>query len=180
MRRYSRREQILIGACAIAVLWFGLPMLWGLIRSGTPSAAVSSERLRAARQMRTQQAAALAQLQDQMERVARRQPPAALPAQVMAALDRRAREDGIELREVRPQPPQLLEGATGVPLQLSFSAPFPKAARFLTRLRVAPNGLAVDRVVIAAAAVDSDQVMVQARVLAFSTGQDSREGSRRG
>ena len=180
MKRFSRREQILLGACVIVVLWLGVPVLWGWFGSGAPSAAVSAERLRAARQEREQQSAALARLQSRMERIARRQPAAALPAQVMAALDRRAREDGIELREVRPQPPQLLEGATSVPLQLSFSARFPQAARFLARLRVAPEGLAVDRVVIASTAADSDQVMVQARVLAFSMARESQEGSRRG
>jgi hypothetical protein len=96
----------------------------------------------------------------------------------MAALDRRARAEGIELREVRPQMLQPLDGITGVPLQLTFSAPFPQAARFLTGLRIAPNGLAVDRIVIASASANSDQVTVQARVMAFSIARGSREGSR--
>jgi Tfp pilus assembly protein PilO len=178
MKRYSRREQILMGVCVVAVLWVGLPMLWDQLGSGTPSAAVSAQRLRAARQERAAQAAALARLQREMQRVARQQPPAALPAQVMAVLDRRAQAEGIELREVRPQLFQPLDGVTGVPLQLTFSAPFPQAARFLTRLRVAPNGLAVDRIVIAAATTNSDQVTVQARVLAFSSARPSREASR--
>ena len=178
MRRFSRREQLLIGACAIAVFWVGLPMLWDWLGRGTPSAAVSAARLGAARRERAAQAAALARLEREMQRVAQRQPPAALPPRVMAALDRRARAEGIELREVRPQMLQPLDGITGVPLQLTFSAPFPRAARFLTRLRVAPNGLAVDRIVIAAATANSDQVTVQARVMAFSVARENREGSR--
>jgi hypothetical protein len=184
MMRFSRRypaslgARILIGACAIAVLWVGLPAVWDWLGSGTASPAVSAERLRAARQERAAQAAALARLEQELHRVAQRRPAAALPAQVMAVLDRRARADGIELCEVRPMLMQSLNGATSVPLQLSFSAPFPQAARFLTRLRVAPNGLAVDRIVIAAASADSDQVTVQARVLAFSIARESPEGGR--
>jgi type II secretory pathway component PulM len=178
MRRFSRREQILIGACVIAVLCVGLPLLWEQIRSGLPSSETSASRLRAARQERVTQAAALARLEGEMQRVARRQPAAALPAQVMAALDRSARAEGIELREVRPELPKPLDGAVGVPLQLSFSAPFPQAARFLTRLRLSPNGLAVERMVIAASSGNSDQVTVQARVLAFSSATDNREGRR--
>src|SRR5205823_1788410 len=69
MKRFSRREQILIGAGVIVVLWLGLPMVWGWFGSGAPSAAVSAERLRAARQEREQEAAALARLQSQMERM---------------------------------------------------------------------------------------------------------------
>jgi hypothetical protein len=178
MRRFSRREQILIGACAVAVLWVGFPAVRDWLGTGTPSTAVSAERLRAARQERTAQAAALARLEQELHRIAQRRPAAALPAQVMAALDRRARADGIELREVRPMLLQPLDGATGVPLQLSFSAPFPQAARFLTRLRLAPKGLAVDRVVIAASSAGSDQVTVQARVLAFSIAREGRESGR--
>jgi Tfp pilus assembly protein PilO len=153
-------------------------MLWGWLGSGTPSAAVSAARLSAARRERAVQATSLAQLQREMQRVARRQPPAALPPRLMATLDRTARAEGIELREIRPQMLQPLDGITGVPLQLTFSAPFPRAARFLTRLRVAPYGLAVDRVVIAAATENSDQVTVQARVMAFSIAPESREASR--
>jgi hypothetical protein len=178
MKRLSRREQIMAAACVVALLWFGVPMLWGWLGSGTPSAAVSAERLHAAQREQRAQTQALTQLQQQMRRLAPPQPPAAMPAQVMAALDRRAQNAGIQLREVRPLPPQPLDGATGVPLQLSFTAPFPQAARFLTRLRVAPDGLAVDRIVIAAMAADSDQVTVQARVLAFSSARESQEVSR--
>jgi Tfp pilus assembly protein PilO len=178
MRRFSRREQILIGACVIVALWVGFPALRDWLGSGTPSAAVSAQRLRAARRERAAQAAALARLEQELRQVAQPRPAAAMPAQMMAALDRRARADGIELREVRPMLPQPLDGATGVPLQLSFSAPFPRAAQFLTRLRVAPRGLAVDRVVIAASSADSDLVTVQARVLAFSIARESREGAR--
>lgn len=178
MRRLSRRERILIGAGVAALLGVGLALAWDQLGRRTPSAAVSAERLRAARQERAAQAAVLARLDRDMLRVARRQPAAGLPGEAMAALDHRAQLDGIELREVRPLPPQPLDGATGVPLQLSFSAPFPRAARFLTHLRVAPNGLAVDRIVVAASSADSDLVTVQARVLAFSIARESPEGSR--
>jgi hypothetical protein len=178
MRRFSRREQIQVGVCAVAVLAIGLPMGWQHLGSGTPSAMASTSRLRAARQERAAQSAQMVRLERQLRRVAQRRPAAALPALVMAALDRRARIDGIELREVRPLPPEPLDGTTSVPLQLSFSAPFPQVARFLTRLRLAPTGLAVDRIVIAAAAADSDQVIVQARVLAFSSVAESREDHR--
>jgi hypothetical protein len=170
MRKFSRREQILIGACVLAVLFVELPLLWDQFGSRVPSAETSARQLRAARRQRATEAEAMARLEVQMQRVARRQPPDALPAQVMALLDRTARADGIELREVRPQLPKPLDGVVGVPLQLGFSAPFPQAARFLTRLRLAPNGLAVERMVIAASG-NSDLVTVQARVLAFSSAQ---------
>jgi hypothetical protein len=178
MKRVSRREQILLGACILALLWVGLPLLWDWFGGGAPSAAVSAERLRAARQQRATEAAELARLERQMHRVAHSLPVAALPAQMMAALDHRARADGIALREVRPQLAQPLDGITGVPLQVTFSAPFPRAARFLTHLRVAPDGLAVDRVVIAAGTTDTDQVTVQARVMAFSLVRERLEANR--
>jgi len=54
VKRLSRREQILIGAGVIVVLWLGLPVLSGWFGSGAPSAAVSAERLRGPRQERGQ------------------------------------------------------------------------------------------------------------------------------
>jgi hypothetical protein len=170
MKRFARREQILIGLCAVAALVVGLPAVWDALANQGPSPANS-----AAQQKNL---ADLTRLQQELDGVAKRQPVTALPAQVMATLDRRARIDGIQLREVRPLPPQPLDGVTGVPLQLSFTAPFPRAARFLTRLRVAPSGLAVDRVVIAAVSAASDQVTVQARLSAFSLTPQRQEKSR--
>jgi Tfp pilus assembly protein PilO len=178
MKRLSRREQILIGLGAVVMLVIGLPALWNAVAHHGPSPANSAARLRAARRERQTNLAALTRLQQQLNSVAKRQPATALPPQVMEALDRRARIDGIQLQEVRPLPPQPLDGITGVPLQLSFTAPFPQAARFLTRLRVAPSGLAVDRVVIAAVSAASDQVNVQARLSAFSIAPQNQEKSR--
>jgi hypothetical protein len=178
MKRFSRREQLLIGVCALVALVVGAPALWDAVAHRGPSPAHSAARLRAARLERQANVAILARLQQDLDQVARREPAAALPPQVMAALDRRARIDGIQLREVRPLPAQPLDGVTAVPLQLTFNAPFPQAARVLTRLRVAPSGLAVDRVVIDAASASSDQVTVQARVSAFSIARESQEKRR--
>jgi Tfp pilus assembly protein PilO len=178
MRRFSRREQILIGLCAVVALTIGAPALWDALVNRGPSAAQSQARLSAARRERQTHAAVLARLEQQVEQVADRRPPAALPAQVMTRLDRRARAEGIQLREVRPLPPRPLDGVTGVPLQLSFTAPFPQAARFLARLRADPDGLAVERVVIAATTSDRDLVSVQARLSAFSLASGSEEGAR--
>ena len=115
----------------------------------------------------------------EVAQVAERRPAAALPARVMSGLDQRARALGITLSEVRPLPLRPLEGATGVPLQFSFTASFPQAARFLTGLRSDPDGLAVERVVIAAVSPEfADQVSVQARVMAFSVAPDAREEAR--
>jgi len=167
MRRFSRREQILIGLCVVCALALGLPALRDALASGV-SPARARAALRAARTERATHAAMLVRLERELGRVAERRPAAALPARVMSRLDQRARADGITLREVRPLPERPLEGATGVPMQFSFTAPFPRAARFLTRLRTQPEGMAVERVVIAATASDSNLVSVQARVMAFS------------
>jgi hypothetical protein len=178
MRRFSRREQILIGLCALVALVIGLPALWDALAHRGPSASTSSARLRTARRERQTHAAALARLERQVGQIAKRPPPAALPAQVMTRLASRARAEGIQFREVRPLPARPLDGVTGVPLQLSFTAPFPQAARFLARLRAAPEGLAVERVVIAATSSSSDVVSVQARLSAFSLTTGGEEGSR--
>jgi Tfp pilus assembly protein PilO len=121
----------------------------------------------------------LARLETNLTQLAVRRPAPALAATAVAALDRRAREAGIRLREVKPLPPRALESATAVPLQLSFTAPFPRAARFLAGLRAHPDGLAVDRVVIAANTTDSDQVAVNLRIVAFSLSEES-QGKTRG
>jgi hypothetical protein len=167
MRRFSRRKQILIGLCAVCVVAVGLPALReALARGDTPARARAQ--LAAARKERAMHTASLVRLERELSRVVSERPPSALPAQVMSRLDARARAEGITLREVRPLPERPLEGATGVPLQFSFTAPFPQAARFLTRLRTHPEGLAVERVLIAATSSDSNLVSVQARVMAFS------------
>jgi Tfp pilus assembly protein PilO len=178
MRRLSRREQIMIGLCAVVALGIGGPALWDALARRGPSAAQSKARLHAAQRERQAHAVVLARLERQVEQVADRRSPAALPAQVMTRLDRRARAEGIQLREVRPLPSRPLDGVTEVPLQLSFTAPFPQAAHFLARLRSDPDGLAVERVVIAATASDRDLVSVQARLSAFSLATGSEEGSR--
>lgn len=177
MRQFSRREQIMVGLCAACVAAVFLPGLLESVAGG-----VSPERARAqlrqARRDRATNATMLARLERDLGRVTERRPPAALPSLVMGRLDQRARAEGITLREVRPLPERPLDGATGVPLQFSFTAPFPRAARFLAGLRTRPDGMAVDRVVIAATGKESDQVSVQARVLAFSTVTTTREASR--
>jgi hypothetical protein len=120
----------------------------------------------------------MARLENGLEALATRRPPATLAARAVADLDRRARAADIRLREVKPLPPRPLEGATAVPLQLTFSAPFPKAARFLAELRARPGGLAVDRAVIAATTSDSDVVSVNLRILAFSLDENTQENTR--
>jgi hypothetical protein len=177
MKRFSRRERILIGLCAVVAAAVGAPALRDALANGT-SPATARAQLRQARRERATHAAALARLEQDLGRVTDRRPAAALPARIMSQLDRRARAQGIALREVRPLPDRPLEGATGVPLQLSFTAPFPRAARFLAGLRAQPEGLAVERVVIAATASETDQVSVQARVVAFSTASARRERAR--
>jgi Tfp pilus assembly protein PilO len=178
MKRFSRREQILVGACAVVVLFIGAPMLWQAIPHGVPPAATSQRRLLTAREERASHAAMLARLETNLTQLAVHKTPPALAATAAAALDRRAREAGIRLREVKPMPPRLLESATAVPLQISFTAPFPRAARFLAGLRANPDGLAVDRVVIAANTSDSDEVAVNLRIIAFSLSEDSQEKTR--
>jgi hypothetical protein len=184
MRRFSRREQILIGLCALVLLAAGLPALWDAVAGGGLSPEAARARLRTARRERVAHATALGRLEQVMGQVVERRPAAALPAAVMSALDQRARAHRIALREVRPLPERPLDGAVGVPVQFSFTAPFPRAARFLAGLRAQPGGLAVERVVIAtagsgpSASAGSDQVTVQARVLAFSAAPSRREGRR--
>jgi hypothetical protein len=168
MKRFSRREQVLIGACVLVALIVGLPALWEAVANRGPSPSASAARLRSARQERQAHATALTRLEQEFERVADRRPASQLPAAVMTALDRRARADGIQLREVRPLSPRPLDKVISVPVQLSFTAPFPQAARFLARLRTAPDRIAVDRVVIAATATNDDRVTVQALVSVFT------------
>src|SRR5687767_11654987 len=110
MKRFSRREQILIGLCAVVGMVIGLPALWDALAGRGPSAAASQARLQTARRERQTHAAVLARLEREVELVADRRPPAALPAQVMTRLDRRARAEGIQLREVRPLPARPLDG----------------------------------------------------------------------
>lgn len=178
MKRFSRREQILVGVCLVVVLFLGAPLLWDAMPHGVPPAATSARRLRTAREQRAAHTAMLARLETNLTQVAARKPPPALAAAAVAALDQRARQAGIRLREAKPLPARAVEGATAVPLQLSFAAPFPRAARFLAGLRAQPDGLSVDRVVIAANTSDTDQVAVNLRVIVFSLSEDSREKTR--
>jgi hypothetical protein len=179
MKRHSRREQVMIGLCVLIALFIGGPMLWQIVMPGGPSGVESQRRLEAAKSARKANAAALGKLEAAMERLAARLPPAALAAGAAAELDQRAGAVGIRLREVKPLAPKLVEGATVVPLQLTFSAPFPQAARFLTRLRAEPGRLAVDRAVIAATTTDSDLVSVNLRVEVFSLTEE-KQGKIRG
>jgi hypothetical protein len=165
----------MIGLCVLVVLVVGLPALLDLLASRGPSPQEVRRRLRAATQERAAHAAVLARIEKSADELALRRPSGTLPARMMSRLDGRARGFGIALREVRPLPERPLEGATGVPLQFSFTASFPQAARFLADLRTNPDGLAVERVVVGSSSPDTDQVTVQARVLAFSI-DDSLRG----
>jgi hypothetical protein len=178
MKRLSRREQILTGLCLLVVLFVGAPAIWDALAQRGPSPAESKRRLSAAKEERAAHAAVLAKLEHSLQRLAERRPPSSLSARAVADLDRRARKAGIHLREVKPLPPRPLEGATAVPLQVTFAAPFPRAARFLAELRADPGGLAVDRAVIAASTANSDQVTVNLRVMLFSLDAGGQETTR--
>jgi hypothetical protein len=168
MKRHTFREQILIGLCLLVAVVIGGPSLGELLANRGPSPEQVRKRLRAATQERAAHAAVLARLERSIDQVAARRATGTLPARMMSRLDVRARGCGIALREVRPLVERPLEGATGVPLQFSFTTSFPQAARFLADLRTDPDGLAIERVIIAAASPDTDQVTVQTRVIAFS------------
>ena len=184
MRRFSRRERVLIVFCALLAVVVGgqWALRPALDRFAAASAALARQQAAihkagqlAQRLPRLNQEIALLRTQvGALSVYAERVVP-----EVMQQVQAAAQRSGVTLSSIRPLAPQRLDGLTAHEIQFQFDSSFPSAISLLYDLEKEGSKLAITRVQISSASQTSDAVRMTVSVAAYSVEEGGRDEKKR-
>ena len=173
MKTLSRRERTLVaGALGVLVLVGVAGMLF-------PAGPVgSTRRVSDERREHAEVLAELAQVRAEIEqlngRIERRISPGSarqMVQEMIQASQAAAKTAGLRMNDLKPVPAENAGGVQRVPMQVSASAQFPQAVRFLYELERGGQRYHVDQLRITAVDPQSDRLEIDLRLVAYVKGE---------
>ena len=165
MSGLSRRERFLVLTALAVALAIGLPGLLTLpgAKGATPEEARGQRRVVAAELARVRRE--VASLRTAVERRLASGSPDALVPQMVHAAQAAAAAARVRLSDVKPAPVEDAEGLRRLPLDVSLSAPFSPALRFLFELERRDRRFRVERLRLSAAGSGGDSLDIDVRLV---------------
>lgn len=177
MKTLSPRERllVLVGLC-VAVVVIGIA-LFPNRPAGARSLAEEKRRAReiAAELSRTREE--VANLEASIDERMVAGTPRQLVREMIQTAQAAAKTAGLEIEDLKPVELQNTPGFRRVPVQISFSAPFPKAARFLYELQRKRDRYHVDQLRMSTANAQTDRLDLELQLVSFVKGDEEDAGS---
>ena len=103
--------------------------------------------------------------------------PPQLVREMMLVSQKAARVAGLQIDDLKPAEPQKSAGFRRVQVQITLSAPFPKAARFLYELQLHEKRYRVQQLRMTSAESATEAVDMDLQLVAFVKGDENDAGS---
>jgi len=171
MRLLTRREQVLIGLCALVLAAVGLPQASRLWSAPAPAGAATLSRRQAELERR------VGSLQDSVAALTTTREQTVPRA--LALVQRAAAKAGAQVELARPLRDMRTGALTRHAVQFTVTGSFPQVVDLLAALASEKTSLVVERVEISAADEASDRVQAQLRVAGYEPAPTPAQQSRR-
>jgi Tfp pilus assembly protein PilO len=173
MKPLSRRERILMGLMAVVVLVIGAPAFLG--PSGQAKRSSLADERRKRRELEAQLSQARAEVESlraQIDRGLSAGTPRQLVQGMVEAAQAAARTAGVGLDDMKPLPLEKNGALQGVPVQVSLSARFPQAVRFVYELERRNGRCRVDQFRVVATSPQNDNLEIDLRMVGYVKGEE--------